>query len=185
MEEHKAEWKPFFYPDPEDGDPDPPTWDEIQILQEFVERYGTANAVPVDDAAHRFMSLRNEDDLIQERQSQAVDKGERVSWLLWDAAIEMPNYQPAVLRLVEAIRALPDLDRTEEQVRTSRFQDRLEDWRNLAVFKDIWEETHDRAWLLLPLKYHAKWPSHSLILSNILDTRLSPKVPSRGSFMLI
>ena len=145
MEEHKAEWIPFFYPDPEDGDPDPPTWDEIQILQEFVERYGTANAVPVDDAAHRFMSLRNEDDLIQERQSQAVDKGERVSWLLWDAAIEMPNYQPAVLRLVEAIRALPDLDRTEEQVRTSRFQDRLEDWRNLAAFKDIWEETHDRA----------------------------------------
>ncbi|KAF9249958.1 hypothetical protein DTO006G1_5917 [Penicillium roqueforti] len=146
MEEYKAEWKPFFYPDPEDGDPDPPTWDEIQILQEFVERYGTANAVPVDDAAHRFMSLRNEDDLIQERQSQAVDKGERVSWLLWDAAIEMPNYQPAILKLVEAIRALPDLDRTEEQVRTSRFQDRLEDWRNLAAFKDIWEETHDRYW---------------------------------------
>lgn len=143
-EEQKAEWIPFFYPNPEDGDSDPPTWDEIQILQEFVECYGTANAIPADDAACRFMSLRNEDDLVQERQSQGVDKGERVSWLLWDVAIEMPKYQPAILKLVEAIRALPELDRTEEQVRRSSFQDQLEGWRNLTAFKDIWEETHER-----------------------------------------
>lgn len=55
-----------------------------------------------------------------------MDKGERVSYLLWDTAIEIPRYQPAVLKLVEAIRALPELERTEEQIRTGRFEDKLE-----------------------------------------------------------
>ncbi|OQD74796.1 hypothetical protein PENDEC_c009G06671 [Penicillium decumbens] len=77
MEEQKAKWELFFYPNPEDGDLDPPTWDEIQILREFVERYSTANATPADDAAHRFVSLRNEDNLIEERQTNAMDKGEQ------------------------------------------------------------------------------------------------------------
>jgi len=49
------------------------------------------------------------------------------------------------LKLVEAIGALPELDRTEEQVRTSRFQDKLEDWRKLATFEEIWQEIHDHA----------------------------------------
>jgi len=43
-----------------------------------------------------------------------VDKGERVSWILWGAGTEMPRYQPAILKLVEAIRVLPELYRTEE-----------------------------------------------------------------------
>ncbi|KAJ5764840.1 hypothetical protein N7520_004399 [Penicillium odoratum] len=72
------------------------------------------NAIPTGDAACLFMSLRNEDSLIKERGSQGVDKGERVSWLLWDAAIEMPRYQPAILKLVETIRGLPELDRSKE-----------------------------------------------------------------------
>ncbi|KAJ5375780.1 hypothetical protein N7517_007786 [Penicillium concentricum] len=72
MEEHKAEWKLFFYPNLEDDDLDPSTWNEIEILQEFVERFGTTNAILVDDAARRFMLLCNEDDMIQERQSQAL-----------------------------------------------------------------------------------------------------------------
>jgi hypothetical protein len=39
------------------------------------------------------------------RHGGIVGKGERVDWLLWDVGIEMLQYQPAVLKLVEAIRA--------------------------------------------------------------------------------
>ncbi|KAJ5803471.1 uncharacterized protein N7503_005921 [Penicillium pulvis] len=98
------------------------------------------NAIPTADAARLFMSLRNVDSLIKERGSQGIDKGERVSWLLRDAAIDMPRYQPAILKLVETVRSLPELDRTEEQVRTSRFQDMLEKWRNLEAFEEIWQD---------------------------------------------
>lgn len=55
------------------------------------------------------MSLCNET-----RQGAVVDKGEHVSWWFWDAGIEKPGYQAAILNLVEAIRALPELERTEE-----------------------------------------------------------------------
>lgn len=44
-----------------------------------------------------------------------IDKGERVAWLFWDVGMEMPRYQPAILKLLEARRALPKVDRTEEQ----------------------------------------------------------------------
>jgi hypothetical protein len=115
--------------------------EEIQILREFVENYGTPEPIPAHDAARRLMSLRNET-----RQGPIVDKGERVSWLLWDAGIEMPRYQVAILKLIEAIRALPGLDRTEEQIRKGQFSDRLERWRTLEAFDNIWSETWDRKW---------------------------------------
>lgn len=51
-----------------------------------------------------------------------MDKGERVSWLLWDAGIDMPRHQPAVLELIEAIHALPELERSEEQTKTGHFK---------------------------------------------------------------
>lgn len=142
MRDDYTGWEKFSHPDPDEADP--PTADEINILREFVENYGMPNAIPTGDAARFIMSLRNEDSLIKERGSQGVDKGERVSWLLWDAAIEMPRYQPAILKLVETIRGLPELDRTEEQVRTSRFQDMLEKWRNLEAFEEIWQDIDDR-----------------------------------------
>jgi hypothetical protein len=72
--------------------------DEIRILGEFVDRYGTPHAIAVDEAARNLMSLCNDD-----RHGGIVDKGELVGWLLWDVGIEMPRYQPAILRLVEAI----------------------------------------------------------------------------------
>lgn len=142
MRDDYSGWEKFSHPDPDEADP--PTVNEIKILREFVENYGMPNAIPTGDAARLFMSLRNEDSLIKERGSQGVDKGERVSWLLWDAAIEMPRYQPAILKLVETIRGLPELDRTEEQVRTSRFQDMLEKWRNLEAFEEIWQDIDSR-----------------------------------------
>jgi hypothetical protein len=83
-----------------------------------------------------------------------VDKGERVSWLLWDAAIYMPRYQPAILKLIEAIRALPELERTEEQIRTGRFEDKLETWRSLEAFTNIWSVTYLREWPTPLLAWH-------------------------------
>ncbi|KAJ9214706.1 hypothetical protein DTO166G4_3762 [Paecilomyces variotii] len=136
MRDDYTEWERFTHPDPDEEDP--PTLDEIQTLREFCERYGTPNAIPANDAARDIMSLADEDHVVDERQNPVVDKGERVSWLLWDAGIEMTRYQPAILRLVEAIRALPELDRTEEQIRTGRFDDKLERWRNLEKFENIW-----------------------------------------------
>lgn len=124
MRDDYTEWECFSHPDPDEEDP--PTLDEIQILREFANRYSTSNPVPADNTARKLMSLVNEDRVVDERQSNVVDKGERVSYLLWDTAIEMPRYQPTVLKLVEAIRALPELERTEEQIRTGRFEDKLE-----------------------------------------------------------
>ncbi|KAJ9312470.1 hypothetical protein DTO271D3_7331 [Paecilomyces variotii] len=140
MRDDYTEWERFTHPDPDEEDP--PTLDEIQTLREFCERYGTPNAIPANDAARDIMSLADEDHVVDERQNPVVDKGERVSWLLWDAGIEMTRYQPAILRLVEAIRALPELDRTEEKIRTGRFDDKLERWRNLEKFENIWSDTY-------------------------------------------
>lgn len=144
MRDDYTEWERFTHPDPDEEDP--PTLDEIQTLREFCERYGTPDAIPVNDAARHIMSLADEDHVVDERQNPVVDKGERVSWLLWDAGIEMTRYQPAVLKLVEAIRALPELDRTEEQIRTGRFNDKLERWRNLEKFENIWSDTYSSEW---------------------------------------
>lgn len=149
MRDDYTEWERFTHPDPDEEDP--PTLDEIRTLREFCERYGTPNAIPANDAARDIMSLADEDHVVDERQNPVVDKGERVSWLLWDAGIEMTRYQPAVLKLVEAIRALPELDRTEEQIRTGRFDDKLERWRNLEKFENIWSDTYLSEWPTTPL----------------------------------
>lgn len=100
----------FYHPDADDEDP--PTLNEIRILREFVDHYGTPQTITVNMAARNFMSRCNDD-----RHGGIVDKGERVGWLLWDVGTEMPQYQPAILKLVEAIRALPGIDGTEEQIR--------------------------------------------------------------------
>ncbi|OOQ82405.1 hypothetical protein PEBR_39204 [Penicillium brasilianum] len=144
MRDLYTEWERFSHSDPDEEDP--PTLDEIQILQEFTERYDTSDTISADDAARNLMSLADEGCVVDERQNDVVDKGERVSWLLWDAAIQMPRYQPAILKLVEAIRALPELERTEEQIRTRRFEDKLETWRSLEAFENIWSETYARCW---------------------------------------
>lgn len=69
-----------------------------------------------------------------------IAKGERVAWLLWDAGMEMPRYQPAILKLLEARRALPKVDRTEEQdqVRTWVFKEWLEWWIKMEAWDDVW-----------------------------------------------
>ncbi|RLL96001.1 hypothetical protein CFD26_103305 [Aspergillus turcosus] len=125
-----GEWVYFYNPEPDEKDP--PTLDEIEILREFVESWGTPRAIQADTAARRLMCLCTEN-----HQGENVDKGERVAWLLWDVGIEMPQYQPAILRLVEAIKALPTLDSTEEQIRTWRFKEKSERWRKMEAFDDI------------------------------------------------
>jgi hypothetical protein len=144
MRDDYTEWERFSHPDPDEEDP--PTLDEVQTLREFAESFGTANAIAPEDAARQLMSLVDEGRVVEKRQNNVVDKGERVSWLLWDAAIDMPRYQPAILKLIEAIRALPQLERTEEQIHRGCFEDRLETWRSLEAFDYIWSETYSREW---------------------------------------
>jgi hypothetical protein len=124
MGDHYTEWERFSHPDPDEEDP--PTLDELQTQREFAESFGTANAIAAGDASRQLTSLADEGRVVEERQSNVVDKGERVSWLLWYAAIDMPRYQPAILKLIEAICALPQLERTEEHICTGCFEDRLE-----------------------------------------------------------
>ncbi|KAJ5600282.1 hypothetical protein N7450_001349 [Penicillium hetheringtonii] len=139
MEQQYVGWDYFFYPKPEDGDEDPPTWHEIRILREFVERFENDDEVPADDAARRLISLCDEDQQIEKR-GDFANKGDRVSWLLWDVGIFMPRYQRAVLKVVEAVRALPALERTECQIRSGRFADRLLQWKKLEKFEEIWTD---------------------------------------------
>lgn len=56
----------------------------------------------------------------------------------------MPQYQPAILKMVEAIRALPGIDRTEEQIRTWRFKERLQRWIDMEAFDEIWFTAYQR-----------------------------------------
>jgi hypothetical protein len=72
MRNDHVEWECFTHPDPDEEDP--PLLEEIQILREFVEGYGTSEAIAAHDAAHRLMSLCNET-----RQGAVVDKSDRVS----------------------------------------------------------------------------------------------------------
>lgn len=144
MRDDYTEWERYSHPDLDEEDP--PTLDEIRTLRQFSECYSTSNTIPADDAACQLMSLVDEGRVVDERQNDVVDKGERVSWLLWDAGIDMPRYQPAILKLIEAIRALPQLERTEEQIRTGRFEDKLEAWRSLEAFDYIWSHTYLREW---------------------------------------
>ncbi|KAJ5953664.1 hypothetical protein N7454_000560 [Penicillium verhagenii] len=140
MRDDYTEWECFTHPDPDEDDP--PTLDEIGALREFAERYDSSDAIPAYAAARKLMSLTDEDRVVNERQNHVVDKGERVSWLLWDAGMYTPRYQPAILKIVQAIRGLPELERTEEQICTGRFENRLEAWRSLEAFADIWSEAH-------------------------------------------
>ncbi|KAF7183544.1 hypothetical protein CNMCM7691_003823 [Aspergillus felis] len=161
MRDDYTEWERFSHPDPDEEDP--PTLDEVQTLREFAESFGTANAIAAEDAARQLMSLVDEGRVVEKRQNNIVDKGERVSWLLWDAAIDMPRYQPAILKLIEAIRALPQLERTEEQIRTGCFEDRLETWRSLEAFNYIWSETYSHCWEMRygPYPYYGWTDFHS------------------------
>ncbi|KAJ5733731.1 hypothetical protein N7493_002517 [Penicillium malachiteum] len=114
MRDDYTEWERYTHPDP---DEDPPVLEQIQIVREFVERYSTSDPILANDAAHKLMSLVNEDCVIEEREDLVVEKG---NWL------------------VEAIRALPELERSEEQIRAGRFEDRLESWKSLEKFEYIW-----------------------------------------------
>ncbi|KAJ5403996.1 hypothetical protein N7509_003867 [Penicillium cosmopolitanum] len=139
MEQQYVEWDYFFYPLPEDGDEDPPTWREIRTLRDFVERFGHADEIPADYAARRLMSLCDEDQQVEER-GDFANKGDRVSWFLWDLGMFMPRYQRAVLKVVEAVRALSVLERTEDQILSGRFADSLLGWNRLDKFEEIWND---------------------------------------------
>jgi hypothetical protein len=80
----------------------------------------------------------------------------------------MPQYQPAILKLVEAIKALPQLDQTEEQIRARKFEQKGVRWRDMEAFDEIWWKAWQREYypsnkllprrvrLTVPLKPHGK-----------------------------
>ncbi|KAL2015290.1 hypothetical protein VTK56DRAFT_5897 [Thermocarpiscus australiensis] len=117
---------------------DASTPEEVAVLREFVEAYNTANALPADSAARRLMSLCED----RVPCDGPFDKGERTAWLLWDAGIAMPHHQRAILALVDAVQTLPRLEATPEQ--ESRFGAKLERWRAMEDFWQIWDETYSR-----------------------------------------
>lgn len=128
------DWTSFGLMDVEE---DISTPEEASALREFVEAYNTSTPVPSDEAARRLMSL-SEDRVPCDGD---FDKGLRVAWLLWGAGIKMPQYQVAILVLVDAAMALPRLDATPEQ--GARFTaGKLERWRSMENFWDIWQETY-------------------------------------------
>ncbi|KAJ5953161.1 hypothetical protein N7454_000057 [Penicillium verhagenii] len=84
-------------------------------------------------------SPKFEDRVIDERQNSVVDKGNRVGYFLWDVGIEIPRYQLAILKLIEAICTLPELERTEEQIRAGQLEDKLETWKSFKRFEYAWD----------------------------------------------
>ncbi|KUI52732.1 hypothetical protein VP1G_00107 [Cytospora mali] len=140
---HEDEWD--FYTNPPPDDEDPPRPVEVETLRSFVERYGTPQAIPASDAARRLMSLCDEDAVPPPADPNVVvDKGQRIGYFLWEVGLEMPQYQAAILELVDAVQALPDLERTEQQVKEWRFKEKVKRWRNMEAFWEIWDEGYAR-----------------------------------------
>ncbi|KAJ5773016.1 hypothetical protein N7457_007912 [Penicillium paradoxum] len=135
-------WGPVSHSNTDPDITNSPTAHETRILEEFLDHYGTPDAIPTAEAARQLMSLCNDS-----RQGivAAVDKGESVSWLLWGTGTEMPRHQPAILRLLEAIRALPELEMTDEQRLMWWCKDRFEQWRDLRAFDILWFESWEMA----------------------------------------
>lgn len=90
------------------------------------------------------MSLVDED---SEARWEHADKGKRTGYLLWEAGINMPRHQPAILELVGAIQALPGVDMTTESEKTGRWKDKWDRWRDMEDFWEIWQDIYNRRWL--------------------------------------
>lgn len=135
--------------DPGEGDEDPPTSSEIRVLREFLEQFGAPNGnatnpVPASVAARQLMSLVGEDDSGVQVRWEHADKGQRIGYLLWEAGINMPRHQPAILELVEAIQALPGLDIHMAESEAGHWKEKWERWRNMEDFWEIWQDTYER-----------------------------------------
>ncbi|KAL2022137.1 hypothetical protein VTK56DRAFT_5966 [Thermocarpiscus australiensis] len=130
------------------------TPEEVNALREFAEAYRTENPIPAAEAARRLMSL-DEDRVPCDGDAESSDKGERIAWLLWDAGIDMPHHQPAILAVIDAVMSIPRLDATPEQERRLG-PTLLEKWRTLEKFwDDCWWERYQRLW-------EHRYPSESL-----------------------
>jgi hypothetical protein len=82
---------------------------------------------------------------------EPFDKGQRVTWLMWDAGLLMPQHQTAILVLIDAVRAMPRLEATPEQ--EARFGNKLERWRRLDFCEDIWH----RLWESTYWSFVSRW----------------------------
>ncbi|KAJ5545484.1 hypothetical protein N7535_006130 [Penicillium sp. DV-2018c] len=116
------------------GDSDnPPTATEICVLRQYVETFGTPNAVPVLEAAYDMMSLVQEITDMEE----PIDKEERVAHLLWDVGLDMPKHQCAILMLV---RKIPHayIRRTHQKILDGWFRANMIEWLRMQRFWELW-----------------------------------------------
>jgi hypothetical protein len=118
-----------------ENDSNPPTLIEVRVLRRYVENFGTPNAVPIYEAGNDIMSLVHETTDMEE----PIDKGGRVSWLLWDVGLDMPQHQRAILELVHWIPHIPHPERTRQQIRAGWFKDKMVDWMYMETFWGIWK----------------------------------------------
>lgn len=116
-------------------DEEPATFDEVNALKEYLR--GTIS--PSTAARH----LMNTDESVR----SLSDKVDRVSWLLFDAAIEFEPRQVAILDLVEAIHGLSNDDIPLSLGQKDRFSE-WENWKRLQRFEDLLDEMRRCGFLL-------------------------------------
>ncbi|KAJ5730577.1 uncharacterized protein N7483_005085 [Penicillium malachiteum] len=140
MRDNYTEWGRYTHPDPDE---------EIRFWKKYKPFENLLSATTLPILFQQMMPLCED---------PVEDKGSRVSYLLWDVGIDIPRYQLAILKLVEAIRVLSELERTEEQIRAGRLEDKLELWKSLERFEYVWDWWPARHGLYYPFngpnEYH-------------------------------
>lgn len=123
----KSDPDAWFAAKGQNTDEEPATLDEASSLKNYL--HGTTSL----HAAARCLMITNES------VRSLSDKVDRVSWLLFDAAIEFEPRQVAILDLVEMIHSLSDDDIPLSQEQKDRFSG-WESWKRLQRFEDLLDE---------------------------------------------
>ena len=129
MESHEEWWHCYGKMDIDAEMTNP---DEVLALREYLEGI----TVP-SEAAKRIMDLREDKIPVDGN----WDKGLRISWFLWEAALEFTKKQPAIVDLVDAIRAMPELEMTAEQ--RQRLGGKWVKWRDLQDYDMIYMDAYN------------------------------------------
>ena len=123
----KSDRDAWFAAKGQNTDQEPATLGETSSLKDYLHGITSPPA-----AAKRLM---NTDESVR----SLSDKVDRVSWLLFDAAIEFEPQQVAILDLVEAIHSLSDHDIPLSLEQKDRYPG-WESWKKLERFKDLLDE---------------------------------------------
>lgn len=123
----KLEPDAWFVARGQNNDEEPATMDEAMALKDYLHG--------VTSLSVAARCLMNTDESVR----SLSDKVNRVSWLLFDAAMDFEPQQFAILDLIEAIHSLSDDDiplSPEQKVRFSEW----ESWKSLERFESLLDE---------------------------------------------